>query len=50
MSKGFTLIEMALVIMVIGLITTLAMKGNDLMDQVTWKRDMQSYEHLQAAL
>ena len=50
MQKGFTLIEMAIVIVVIGLITSLAMKGNDLMDQVKWKRDVQSLEHLQAAL
>jgi len=50
MQKGFTLIEMAIVIVVIGLITSLAVKGNDLMDQVTWKRDVQSYEHLQAAI
>jgi hypothetical protein len=41
---------MAIVIVVIGLITSLAVKGNDLMDQVTWKRDVQSLEHLQAAL
>jgi len=50
MQKGFTLIEMAIVLVIIGLITSLAMKGNDLMDQVTWKRDVQSLEHLQAAL
>lgn len=50
MRKGFTLIEMAIVILVIGLITSLALKGNDLMDQITWKRDVQSLEHLQAAI
>ncbi|MFA7064869.1 MAG: prepilin-type N-terminal cleavage/methylation domain-containing protein [Bacilli bacterium] len=50
MQKGFTLIEMAIVLVIIGLITSLAMKGNDLMDQITWKRDVQSYEHLQAAI
>ena len=50
MKNGFTLIEMAIVILIVGLITTLALKGNDLMDQITWKRDVQSLEHLQAAL
>lgn len=48
--KGFTLIEIAIVLVIVGLMATLALKGNDLMDQVTWKRDVQSYEHLQAAI
>jgi len=26
------------------------MKGTDMIDQATWKRDVQAYEHLQAAL
>ncbi len=41
---------MAIVVLIIGLILSLVMKGTDMIDQVTWKRDVQAYEHLQAAL
>jgi prepilin-type N-terminal cleavage/methylation domain-containing protein len=47
---GFSLIEVAIVVLIIGLVIGLVFKGRDLMDQVIWKRDVQSYEHLQAAI
>ncbi len=50
MRKGFTLIELAIALMVIGLILAMAMKGRAVVDSAEIKSDMNRINKIQAAL
>lgn len=49
-SKGFTILELAIAVLVIGLLMNFAMKGESIIDSVKRKSDMQKINKLYTAV